>query len=126
MECGFEKCLLDPFGFRLRVAGYVVVLTVFHVDDIKIAVTEEAAEVEVSALIQTFTTKHLGEIEWYMGSGYNRDRKNVTQFTQSVLNRFGVLKSSPIPSALFVDLRHDSEEEPVLDVPFREIVRSLM
>ena len=45
------------------VAGDVVATMVFHVDDIKIAATEEVTEVVVSALNQIFPTKHLGEVE---------------------------------------------------------------
>ena len=132
VECGFEQCLVDPCVFRLMVAGDVVAMMVFHVDDIKIAATEKVTEVVVSALNQRFPTKHLGEVEWYMGSEYKRDREkgtleiSQTQFIQSVLNRFGVSKSSPIPATPFLDLRHVSEEETVVDVPFREIVGSLM
>ena len=48
---------------------------VFHVDDIKIAATEEVTDVVVSALNQRFCTKHLGEVEWYMGSEYRRHRE---------------------------------------------------
>ena len=67
-----------------------------------------------------------------MGSEYKRDREKGTlrisqaQFIQSVLNLFGVSKSSPIPAVPSLDLRHVREEETVVDVPFREIVRSLM
>ena len=113
------------------VAGDVVTMMVFHVDDIKIAATE-VTEVVVSALNQRFPTKHLGEVEWYMGSEYKRGREKGTleisqnQFIQSVLNRFGVSKSSPIPATPSLDLRHVSEEEIVVNVPFREIMGSLM
>ena len=48
------------------------------------------------------------------------------QFIQSVLNRFGVSRCSPIPATPSLDLRHVSEQETVVDVPFREIVGSLM
>ena len=113
------------------VAGDVVVMMVSHVDDIKIAATE-VTEVVVSALKKRFPAKHLGEVEWYMGSEYKRDREkgnleiSQTQFIQSVLNRFGVSKSSPIPATPSLDLRHAIEEETVVDVPFREMVESLM
>ena len=40
-ECGFEQCVVDPCVFRLMVAGDVVAMMVFHVDDSKIATTEE-------------------------------------------------------------------------------------
>ena len=55
--------LVDPCVFRLMVAGDVVAMMVFHVDDIKIAATEAVTEVVVSALNQRFPTKHLGEVE---------------------------------------------------------------
>ena len=86
----------------------------------------------VIALSQRFPTKHLGEVEWFMGSEYKRDRGkgtleiSQTQFIRSVLNRFDVSKSSAIPATRFLDLSHVSDEETVVDVPFREIVGSLM
>ena len=67
-----------------------------------------------------------------MGSEYKRDREkgtleiSQTQFIQSVLNRFGVSKSSPIPATPSLDLRHVSEEETVVVVPFHEVVGNLM
>ena len=48
------------------VAGDVVAMMVFHVDDIKIAATEKVTEVVVSALNQRFPTIHFGEVEWYI------------------------------------------------------------
>ena len=111
--------------FRLIVAGDVVAMMVFYVDDIKIAATEEVTEVVVGVLNQRFPTKHLGEVEWYMGSGYHRDREkgtleiSQTHFIRSVLNRFDVSKSIPIPDTPSLDLRHVSDEETVVDVLFR-------
>ena len=67
-----------------------------------------------------------------MGSEYKSDRAkgtleiSQTQFIRSVLHRFAVSKSSPIPATPSLDLRHVSDEETVVDVPFREIVGSLM
>ena len=72
------------------------------------------------------------QVEWYMGSEYKRDRKrgtleiSQTQFIKSVLNRFDVSKTSYIPATPSLDLRYASEEETMVDVPFREIVGSLM
>ena len=106
VECGFEQCLVDPCEIRLMVVGDVVAMLVFHVDVIKIAATEKVTEVVASALHQRFPTKHLGQVEWYMGSEYKRDRENgtldifQTQFIQSVLNRFGVSISIPTPQPL--------------------------
>ena len=104
---------------------------VFHVDDINIAATEEVTQVVVSALNQRFPTKHHGDVEWYMVSVYKRDRKkgaleiSRTQFIRSVLNRFDISKSSPIPATPSLDLRHVIDDKTVVDVSFREIVGSL-
>ena len=105
---------------------------VFHVDDINIAATEEVTQVVVSALNQRFPTKHHGDVEWYMVSVYKRDRKkgaleiSRTQFIRSVLNRFIISTSSPIPATPSLEIRHVSDEETVVDVPFRAIVGSTM
>ena len=131
VDCGFEQCLVDPYAFRLIVSGDAAVMMAFHVASITIAATEEVTEV-VGARNQSVPTKHLGEVEWYMGSKYERDREkgtleiSQTQFIRSVLNRFDVSKSSPIPGTPSLDLRHVSDEVTVVDVPFREIVGSLM
>ena len=61
--------------FRLKVAGDVVVMLVFHVDDFKIAATEEVTEVVASAFNQRFPTKHIGEVEWYVDSMRKRDQR---------------------------------------------------
>ena len=67
-----------------------------------------------------------------MGSEHRRDREkgtleiSQTQFTRNVVDRFGITKTSPIPSSPSLDLRHVSGEEPAVDASFREIVGSLM
>ena len=81
--------------FRLRVADDVVAIMVFHVD-IMIAATEGVTKVSVGALHQRFLAEHVGEVEWYVGSEYIRDREKGTleitqsQFIKSVLKRFDV------------------------------------
>ena len=107
-------------------------MMVFHVDDIKIEVTEEVTEAVVRALNQRLPTKHLGEVKWYMGSEYKMGRAkgtleiSQTQFIRSVLNRFDFSKSSSIASTPYLNPRHVGDEETVMDVPFREIVGSLV
>ena len=67
-----------------------------------------------------------------MGSEYKRNREkgtfeiSQTQLIRSVLNRFDFLKSIRISATPSLDLRDVSEEKTVVDVPFREIVGSLM
>ena len=106
----------------------VVAMLVVHVDDIKIAATKEVTDSVVFELNKRFPTKHLGEVMWYMGSEYRRDREkgtleiSQTQFIRNVVERFGVTKTSPIPASPSLDLRYVSDEEPAMDVNFREIV----
>ena len=67
-----------------------------------------------------------------MGSEYRRDREketleiSQTQFIRNVVDRFGITNTSPIPASPSLDLRYVSDEEPVMDANFREIVGSLM
>ena len=62
---------------RLVVAGDMVAMMIFHVDDIESEATEEVPQVVVIALNQRFPAKHHGDVEWYMVSEYKRDRKKV-------------------------------------------------
>ncbi|CAM9978103.1 unnamed protein product [Sphacelaria rigidula] len=127
MECCFEQRLVDPGVFRLRVAGDVVAMVVFHLDDSIVPATEEVTKVIVGALHQRFSAKHLGEVD-----GDKRDAENATleslqtQFIRNVLNRSDVSTTSPSPATPSLDLKHASKEETVVDVPFREIVGSLV
>ena len=41
-------------------------------------------------------------------------------------NGLGVSKSAPIPATRYIVLRHGSKDKVVVDIPFREIVGSLM
>ena len=56
----------------------VVAMLVVHVDDIKIAAAEEVTDSAVADVNKRFPTKHLGEVTWYMGSEYRRDREKGT------------------------------------------------
>ena len=115
VECGFEQCLVDPCVFRLMVNDEVIAMLVVHVDDIKIAATKEITDSVVADLNKRFPTKHLGEVTWYLGSEYKRDREKVTleisqtRFIRNIVERFGITKTSPIPASPSLDLRHVSE-----------------
>ena len=78
VECGFEQCLVDPCVFRLMVNDEIVATLVVRVDDIKIAATKEITDSVVADLNKRFPTKHLGDVTWYMGSEYKRDREKGT------------------------------------------------
>ena len=81
-----------------------VAFLVFHVDDIKIAATEDVTDSVVDDVNKRFPTNHLGEVTWYMGSECRRDREkgtlkiSQTQLIRKVVDRFGITKTSPIPA----------------------------
>ena len=49
-----------------------------------------------------------------------------TQFIRSVVDRFGITNTSPIPRLPSLDLRRVSDEKPAVDANFRELMGSLM
>ena len=67
-----------------------------------------------------------------MGSEYKGDREkrtleiSHTQFIRKVVECFGITKISLISAFPSLDLRHVSDEEPVVDASYREMVGSLM
>ena len=101
-------------------------------DDIQISAFQNVAEVVIVALNDLFPIKDLGELSWYMGSEHRRDRArgiseiSQTQFIHSVLNRFNITKNSSIPASPSFNVRYLSEDEPAVNVPFHEVMRSLM
>ena len=56
-----------------------------------------------------------------MGSEYKRDREkgtlkiSKTQLIRSVLKCYGLSKSSTIPASPSIDVRHENDEETMLD-----------
>ena len=131
VECWFEQCLVDPCVVRLM-SNDVGAMLVVHVDDIKIAATKEVTDAVGADLNKRFPTTHLGEVTWYMGSEYRRDREkgtlkiSHTQFSRNVVDRFGITETSSIHASPPLDLRHVGDEESAVDANFREIEGSLM
>ena len=67
-----------------------------------------------------------------MGSEFGRDRLvgtieiSQTSCIRSVLEKYNVTRKSPIPASPRVDVRAVNEQGEAGDVPFREVVDSLM
>ena len=74
----------------------------------------------------------LGEVKFFLGCAFIRDREAGTieisqeSYIRSVLERFNICRTSPIPASLANDNRSLMEDEGAGDVPFREVVGSLM
>ncbi|CAB1120053.1 unnamed protein product [Ectocarpus sp. CCAP 1310/34] len=129
---GFEQSMSDPCVLRFMMGDEVVGMVAIHVDDILYAGTKSLAEVVVAALGDSLPTKNLGEVKFFLGCEYIRDRKAGTieisqeSYIRSVLERFNIVRTSSIPASLNNDDRSLMEEEGAGDVPFREVVGSLM
>ena len=116
----------------LVVGGKLTALLAMHVDDLRFAGTESTSRTVADAINDVLLTKQLGEMSWFMGNEYIRDREagavNISQtnFIKSVVDRFDVFRTSPIPDSPSVGLRKLDCDDVVEGVPFREVVRSLM
>ena len=80
----------------------------------------------------TLFLRRLGEVKFVLGCAFIRDREAGTieisqeSYIRSVLERFNICRASPIPASLANDNRSLMEDEGAGDVPFREVVGSLM
>ena len=101
-------------------------------DDITIAATKEVTDLAGADLNKNVPTHYLGEVTRYMGSEKKRYRNQRTleffqaQYIRFVVQRLAINKTSPIPASSLLDLRHVSDEDPVVDPSSREMVGSLM
>ena len=74
----FEQCMTDVCVFRLIEDGRVAITAVVHVDDIFVVGQKEACDRLCVSLNRTIPVKNLGDVKWYGGFRYSRDRKRVT------------------------------------------------
>ena len=86
----------------------------------------------MEALGDSLPTKNLGEVKFFLGCESIRDREAGTieisqeSYIGSVLERFNICSTSSIPASLANDNRSLEEDEGAGDVPFREVVGSLV
>ena len=73
-KVGMEQCEADPCVFRLIRNGVVVMIVCVHLDDITVAGESEACEFLSTCLLEEFQTTR-GELSWYLGCAFGRDRK---------------------------------------------------
>ena len=85
---GFEQCLADSCVFRLIRGGIIVLILVVHVDDI-FAVGKKCDQFGED-LNRMVPVKNLGELKWYSGCFYERERgREAEDFTADVHGRVG-------------------------------------
>ena len=130
-KIGMEQCKADPRVFRLIRDGVVVRIVCVHVDDITVAGESEACDFLSTCLLEEFQTTG-GELSWYLGCAFERDRKGgVLRASQrvsieSVVSRYGVDAVSDLPASQLADLDPRRNDEPVCDKPVRAAVGSLI
>lgn len=77
-------------------------------------------------------TKYLGELTWYTGVEYKRDKENgiielsQTSYIKCAPESFNVSRSSSLPAFASVNLRSVNNDTGVKDMPFREVGGCLM
>ncbi|CAB1099628.1 unnamed protein product [Ectocarpus sp. CCAP 1310/34] len=103
-KIGFESSLSDPCVLRFMMGDEVLGMIAIHVDDIL----------------------------FFLGCAFVRDREAGTiemsqaSYIRSVLEKFNVCRTSSIPASPANDYRSVMEDKGAGDVPFREVVGSLM
>ena len=103
LRLGFEQCLTDVRVFRLTEDGRVTIIAVVHVDDIFAVGWKERCDRLCADLNRAIPVKNLGELKWYGGCRYSRDRERGTltisqqSFAEELVKKFGVPNDGFLP-----------------------------
>ena len=124
--------MADVCVFRLIENGRVVITAVVHVDDIFAVGQKERCDRLCVDLNRTILVKNLGDLKWYGGCPYSRDRKRGTltifqqSFAEELVKKFRVTSVQSVPLKVGVKLEEFDENEETESWPFRELVGGLM
>ena len=130
-KIGMERCKEDACVFRLVRDGVIVTIGCVHVDDITVAGESEACDFLSTYLLEEFQTTG-GELSWYLGCAFERDRKggvlraSQRVFIEAVVSRYGVDAVSNLPASQSTDLGPRRNDEPVCNKLVRAAVGSLI
>ena len=112
--------------------GRVAIIAVVHVDDIFAVGLKSRCDVFRDELNRMVPVKNLGELRWYGGCHYTREREMDTltisqkTFADDLVKKFCVTSTQNVPLRTGVKLEEFDEDEKVENWPFRELVGSLM
>lgn len=132
LALGFEQCKADACVFRLIEEGEVVLILVEHLDDIFAVGKKERCDKFEEDLGEMVPIKNLGELKWYSGCYYERDREagrlTISQqtYTEELAERFGVEWGAAIPLSATCRLWDFEVDEPNVEFPFRTLIGSLL
>ena len=128
----FEQCMADVCVFRLIEDGRVEITAVVHVDDIFAVGQKERRDRLYVDLNRTIPVKNLGDLKWYRGCRYSRDRKRGTltisqqSFVEELVKKFRVTSVQSVSLRVGVKLEESGEAEQTESWRFRELVGGLM
>ena len=121
--------LSDPCVLRFMMGDEVLEMVVIHVDDILFGGLKRIGEFVVQALGDSLPT-NLGEVIFFLGCAFRRDREadtiEISQESYIRRERFKICRTSSIPASPANNYRSVKEDVEAGDVPFRELVGSLM
>ena len=129
---GFSQSKADACVFRLLEDGRVVMIIVVHVDDIFAAGQKERCDQFGRDLNEMVPVKNLGELKWYSACFYERDLErgllkiSQQRFAEELAAEYGIEWGRSVPLSVSVKLDDFDVNEASPDVPFRELVGSLM
>ena len=110
----------------------MTITAVVHVDDIFAVGQKERCDRLCVDLNRTIPVKNLGELKWYGGCRYLRDRKwgtlTISQqsFAEELVNKFDATSVQNIPPRVGLKLDEFDVHEETENRPFRELVEGLM
>ena len=129
---GFEQCMTDACVLRLIEDGRVAITAVVHVDDIFAVGQKERCDRLCVDLNRPIPVKNLGNLKWYGGCRYSRDRKRGTLtisqqgFAEELVKKFRMTSVQSVLLKVGVKLVEFDENEKTESWPFRELVGGLM
>ena len=125
--------MTDVCVFRLIEDGRVAITAVVHVDNIfAVGQKERYDRLLCVDLNRTIPVKNLGDLKWYGGCRYSRDRKRSTltipqqSFAEELVTKIRVTSVQSVPLKVGVKVEEFDKNEETESWPFRELVGSLM
>ncbi len=133
-KVGYTSSPNDPCLY-IRHLSSGILLIALYVDDLLIAGSSSTEVQSIKhKLSHRFEMKDMGEVKVILGIEISRDRStrrlfiNQSEYTQNVLEKFGMINSKPVVTPMdrsYHDVTMDGFH-PAVDVPYRQAIGSLM
>ena len=106
----FQQCLADTCVFRLVEEGRIAIIAVVHVDDIFAVDLKSRCDLFRDELNRMVPVKNLGELRWYGGCHYTREREMGTltisqkTFADELVKKYSVTSTQSVPLRVGIKL----------------------